>query len=252
MTSTIAAGVTNIIPAGALHTDQGLTNSSPASTSLATSSNIGIVKQFTPNVVKPGERSRLRISFFNPTGQVGSNLTVNDTLPAGVTIPGDGGNPTTTCTGATVTSSGGNIVQVSGGTIPAAVGLVPASCYAEIDVLVAAAGDYLNTIPAGALSITIGGTTVNNTTPTSDTLRAKSPLTVHKAFSSRTLDAGNPVGFTTGVDNKAPGAVAVLTLRLDNSNLTSLTGVNVTDVLPTGLVVAPTPGASTTLSLIHI
>lgn len=246
VTSTIAAGVTNIIPAGALHTDQGLTNSSPASTSLATSSNIGIVKQFTPNVVKPGERSRLRISFFNPTGQVGSNLTVNDTLPAGVTIPGDGGNPTTTCTGATVTSSGGNIVQVSGGTIPAAVGLVPASCYAEIDVLVAAAGDYLNTIPAGALSITIGGTTVNNTTPTSDTLRAKSPLTVHKAFSSRTLDAGNPVGFTTGVDNKAPGAVAVLTLRLDNSNLTSLTGVNVTDVLPTGLVVAPTPGASTT------
>lgn len=188
----------------------------------------------------------MRISFFNPTGQVGSNLTVNDTLPAGVTIPGDGGNPTTTCTGATVTSSGGNIVQVSGGTIPAAVGLVPASCYAEIDVLVAAAGDYVNTIPAGALSITIGGTTVNNTTPTSDTLRAKSPLTVHKAFSSRTLDAGNPVGFTTGVDNKAPGAVAVLTLRLDNSNLTSLTGVNVTDVLPTGLVVAPTPGASTT------
>jgi uncharacterized repeat protein (TIGR01451 family) len=246
VTSTVAGGVTNIIPAGALHTDQGLTNSAPASTSLATSSNVGIVKQFTPNVVKPGERSRLRISFFNPTAQVGTNLSVNDTLPAGVTIPADGGNPTTTCTGATVTSSGGNIVQVSGGTIPAASGSVPASCYAEIDVLVAAAGDYVNTIPAGALSVTIGGTTTNNTTPTSDTLRAKSPLSVHKAFSLLTLDAGNPAGFTTGIDNKAPGAIAVLTLRFDNSNVTSLTGVNVTDTLPAGLVVAPAPGASTT------
>ncbi|MNK05187.1 Serine-aspartate repeat-containing protein D precursor [compost metagenome] len=245
VTSTVAAGVTNIIPANALHTDQGLTNSAPASTSLATSSNIGIVKKFTPNVVKPGERSRLRLTFYNPTAQPGSNVTVSDVMPAGVIIPTDGGNPTTTCTGGTVTSSGGNTVQVSGGNIAAANGLVPGSCYAEIDVQVNAAGDYVNTIAAGDLSITIGGSTVTNSFPTQDTLLAKSPLSVHKAFSMRTLDAGSPVGFTTGVDNKAPGAVAVLTLRLSNSNTTNLTGVNVTDTLPSGLVIAPTPGAST-------
>ncbi|ABR91207.1 Hypothetical protein mma_2824 [Janthinobacterium sp. Marseille] len=246
VTSTVAAGVTNIIPAGALHTDQGLTNSNPASTSLATSSNVGIVKQFTPNVVQPGDRSRLRITFYNPTSQVGSNLTVTDTLPAGVTIPADGGNPTTTCAGGVVTTSGGNAVHVNGGSIAAANGLVPGSCQVEIDVQVAAQGDYVNTIPTGALSITLGGTTVNNTAPTTDTLRAKVPLSVHKAFSLLTLDAGNPAGFTTGIDNKAPGAVAVLTLSFQNNNATSLTGVNVTDVLPAGLVVAPTPGASTT------
>lgn len=253
VTSTVAAGVTNIIPAGALHTDQGLTNSNPASTSLATSSNVGIVKQFTPNVVQPGERSRLRITFYNPTSQVGSNLTVTDTLPAGVTIPvnpifpTDNGNPTTTCSGGTVTAvAGGNTVQFSGGSIPAATGLVPGSCQVEIDVTVAAQGDYVNTIPIGGLSVTLGGTTVNNTAPTTDTLRAKVPLSVHKAFSLRTLDAGNPAGFTTGIDNKAPGAPAVLTLNFQNNNTTSLTGVSVTDALPAGLVVAPTPAASTT------
>ena len=253
VTSTVAAGVTNIIPANALHTDQGLTNSSPASTSLATSSNIGIVKKFTPNVVKPGERSRLRLTFYNPTAQPGTNITVSDVMPAGVIIPSDGGNPTTTCTGGIVTPSGGNTVQVSGGNIAAANGLVPGSCYAEIDVQVSTAGDYLNTIDAGHLSITIGGTTVTNSSPTQDTLRAKAPLLINKAFSLLTLDASNPVGFTTGVDNKAPGAPAVLTLRLENTNLRDqisnsdvLTGISVTDTLPAGLVVAPVPTASTT------
>lgn len=257
VTSTVAAGVTNIIPANALHTDQGLTNSAPASTSLATSSNIGIVKKFTPNVVKPGERSRLRLTFYNPTAQPGSNVTVSDDMPAGVTIPTDGGNPTTTCTGGTVTSSGGNRVLVSGGNIAAANGLVPGTCYAEIDVEVSAAGDYLNTIGIGDLSITIGGSTVTNLYPTEDTLRAKAPLSVHKAFSLLTLDnppppsAPGPAPGSTipamslGSDNKAPGAVSVLTLRFDNANGTDLTGVSVTDTLPTGLVVAPVPNAST-------
>ncbi|MFC7289644.1 SdrD B-like domain-containing protein [Herminiimonas glaciei] len=253
VTSTVAAGVTNIIPARALHTDQGLTNSAPASTSLATSSNVGIVKKFTPNVVKPGQRSRLRLTFYNPTSQVGTNLSVTDIMPTGVIIPADGGNPTTTCTGGVVTATGGNTLTVSGGTIAAANGLVPGSCQAEIDVEVAAAGSYVNDIPANALSITIGGTVVTNPAPTSDTLLAKAPLSIHKAFSQLTLDAGNPAGFTTGIDNKAPGAVAVLTLRLENTNAAAvpplvdvLTGVGVTDILPAGLVVAPVPAASTT------
>ncbi|WP_083664489.1 DUF7933 domain-containing protein [Herminiimonas arsenitoxidans] len=248
VTSNVAAGVTNVIPAGALHTDQGLTNSSPAFTSLATSSNVGIEKQFTPNVVKPGERSRLRITFLNPTSQPLSNLSVIDILPANISVP-SGANPTSTCLGATVSSSvvgGLHQVQVSGGNLIAATGLTAASCVAEIDVLVNAAGDYVNTIPANTVIGSSGGIPVTNKDPTSDTLRARAPLTVHKAFSLRTQDSGNPGGFTTGVDNKAAGAVAVLTLRFENSNSAPLTGLGVNDTLPTGLVVAPTPGASTT------
>ena len=247
VTSTSVGGITNYIPSGAIHTDQGLTNSGQATTSLTTQSNIGVVKQFTPNVVKPGERSRLRITFYNPTSQPASNLAVLDTLPAGVSVP-SGASPLTTCTGATVSSPAANQVQVSGGTIAAASGGVSASCYAEIDVLVAAQGDYVNTIAAGAVTAVIGGSSASNSQPTSDTLRAKSPLVVHKAIASKTLDAGNPGGFTTGTASAAPGAASTLTIRLDNPNAVQLTSAALTDSLPTGLVVAQTPNAATTCS----
>ncbi|MDR3390484.1 MAG: SdrD B-like domain-containing protein [Sulfuriferula sp.] len=247
VTSTAVGGITNYIPVGGIVTDQGLTNSGQASTSLATQSNIGVVKQFTPNVVQPGQRSRLRITFYNPTNLPMSNLAVTDTLPTGVTVP-SGANPVTTCTGASVSAPTSGQVQVSGGTIAAAVNGVSASCYAEIDVLVATQGDYVNTIPGGGVTATSGGTAVSNSQPTSDTLRAKSPLTIHKAIAGKTLDTGNPDGFTTGSASSTPGSAATLTIRIDNPNSSALTAAAFTDTLPAGLVVAQTPGAATTCS----
>jgi large repetitive protein len=245
VTSTAVGGITNYIPVGAISTDQGLTNSGQATTSLATQSNIGVVKQFTPTVVAPGQRSRLRITFYNPTSLPMANVAVLDTLPAGVTVP-SGPNPTSTCAGATVSSPASNQVQVSGGTIAAASGGVAASCYAEIDVTASAQGDYVNTIAAGAVTATSGGVPASNSQPTSDTLRAKSPLVVHKAIGGNTLDAGNPVGFTTGSATRTPGSVAPLVIRIDNPNTVPLTAAAFVDTLPTSLVVATTPNASTT------
>lgn len=244
VTSNTVGGVTNIIPVGAILTDQGLTNTAQAATSLTTQTNIGVVKQFTPNVVKPGERSRLRITFYNSTAQPISNLAVADTLPAGVTVPA-GANPASTCTGATVTAPGANQVQVSGATLAAAAGGVAASCFAEIDVLVAVQGEYVNTIGAGAVTGIMGGTPVTNSEPTSDTLRARSPLVVRKAIANTTLDAGNPSGFTTGSASRTPGAPATMTIRLENPNNAALTAAAFTDNLPAGLVVASTPNAAT-------
>jgi hypothetical protein len=134
-----------------------------------------------------------------------------------------GANPTSTCSGASVTSPASNQIQVSGGTLAAASGGVAASCYAEIDVLVAAQGDYVNTIAAGAVSATLGGASAINSQPTSDTLRAKTPLTIHKAIASLTLDTGNPVGFTTGSASTTPGTAVTMTIRLDNPNAAALT-----------------------------
>ncbi len=245
VTSTSVGGITNYIPISSIRTDQGLTNTGQATTSLTTQSNIGVVKQFTPNVVKPGARSRLRITFYNPTAQPASSVAVIDTLPAGVTVP-SGPSPTTTCTGATVSSPAANQVQVAGGAIAAASGGVAASCYAEIDVVAAAQGDYVNTIAAGAVTAFTAGAPAANSQPTSDTLRVKLPVVVHKAIASKTLDVGNPVGFTTGTASAAPGASATLSIRLDNPNAVPLTAAAFTDSLPTGLVVAQTPSAATT------
>ncbi len=241
VTSVTVGGVSNIIPAGAIRTDQGLSNPGAAMTSLSTQANVGITKQFTPNVVKPGERARLKITFHNPTSLPLADLGVTDNLPAGVTVP-SGANPATTCVGGTVGSPAAGQVVVSGATLGAG-----ASCVAEIDVLVAAQGDYVNTIPASAVTATSGGAPATNSQPTSDTLRAKAPLEVHKAIGGNTRDPGNPAGFTTGTASRAPGVTAPLVISLRNPNGVALTGVSFTDNLPDGLVLAaPATGAATT------
>lgn len=246
VTSTSVGGINNIIPVGAIVSDQGLTNGNEARTSLTTQSNIGVSKQFTPNVVKPGERSRLTITLYNPTAQPATDISLTDNLPAGVVVPA-GANASTTCMGGVVSTPVNSQVQISGASLPAAAAGVATSCHAEIDVLVSAEGDYINTIPAGAISGTIGGVPVTNSQPTSDVLRAKMPLQVQKALDALTLDAAIQAGsgFVTGSASAMPGQPRTLTIRLRNPNAVALTGVGVTDALPTGLVVAPTPNAAT-------
>ncbi len=243
--SIIIGGITNFIPIGAIQTDQGLSNSGAATTSLTTQGNLGVTKQFTPGVIKPGERSRLRITFLNPTTQPASNISVVDNLPAGVTVP-IGANPITTCTGASITSPVNTQVDISGANILAASGGVSGSCYSEIDVTAAAVGDYTNTIPIGTVTGTIGGAPSTNLQPVTDILRVKIPLVINKAIGGFTLDAGDPAGFTTGVASRAVGATAPLVISITNPNVAPLTETIITDALPTGLVVAQTPAASTT------
>ena len=241
VTMAITGTVTDTVPVGAITTDQGVSNTQPASSSLLTSTGLGVTKQFTPNVVAPNERSRLRITFYNPTSQPISDLTLTDTYPAGLTSASPA-NALTTCQGSVSSDSGQ--VTISGGNIAAGSGSAPASCYVEIDVLSNTQGDYLNTIPANSIVATAEGTPISNTGPTSDTLRVKAPIVVHKAIATRTLDAGDPVGFTTGTANGTAGTALTLSIRLDNPNSSPLTGVAYLDNLPTGLVVAQVPAIS--------
>lgn len=245
VTSVQVGGITNFIPVGGISTAQGVTNVDPASSSLSTSSNVTLGKQFTPNVVKPGDSSRLRITFYNPVAQKGTNLTVTDTLPAGVVISATP-NPITTCVAGIVTTPAANQVRITGAQLPPTSGSTPGSCYMEVNVTVTAAGDYINTIPIGGLSMTQGGVTVNNLYPTSDTLHARLPVVTHKAIDAKTDDLGNPVGFTTGLAARTAGSPATMTIRLDNPNSIALTQASFVDTMPAGLSVALAPNASTT------
>ena len=245
VTSVQVGGITNFIPIGGITTTQGVSNVDAASSSLATNGNVSVNKQFTPNVVKPGDSSRLRITFYNPVAQQGTNLTLTDTLPAGVVISGTP-SPSTTCVGGTVTTPAANQVRITGAQLAPASASTPGTCYMEVNVSVAAAGDYVNTIPARGLSMTQGGSTVNNNDPTSDTLHVRNPLVIHKAIDGKTDDLGNPVGFSTGLAARTAGAPATMTIRIDNPNTISLTQASFTDTMPTGLSVAITPNASTT------
>ncbi len=245
VTSVVVGGITNFIPIGSVTTDQALSNSGAATTSLTTQGNLGITKKFTPNVIQPGERSRLRITVYNPTSQPAVGISVTDNLPAGVTVP-SGANPTTTCTGASISTPTTSQIIVSGASLPAASGSAAQTCYAEIDVTSSVAGDHTNTIPIGGVTGTIGGISAQNSQPASDILRVKQPLSIHKAIGGFTLDAGNPSGFTTGSTSRSAGATAPLVISLTNPNTAALTQASLTDNLPSGLVVAQTPAASTT------
>ena len=245
VSSTAVGGITNLIPAGAITTDQGLTNTGAASTSLSTQANLGVTKNFIPGVVKPGQRARLRINFYNATALPLVNVGVTDNLPAGLVVP-SGANPSSTCIGATVSAPAANQVRISGASVPAASGAVAATCFGEIDVLVAAQGDYVNTLGVGSVTGSSGGLPVTNAQPTTDTLRAKSPLVLNKALDNLTLDAGSPAGFTTGTASRTPGSAAQLTVRVGNPNALALNSASFTDNLPAGLVVATPPVASTT------
>ena len=245
VSSNRVGGITNVIPAGAIRTAQGLSNLGPASTSLSTQANLGISKSFTPRVVKPGQRARLRITLHNATLFALANVAVTDNLPVGLTVPG-GANPTTSCTGATIDTPSAGQVRIAGASVPASVGGAESTCFGEIDVVVAAQGDYTNTIPAGSVTGSSGGVPITNSDPTSDVLLARIPLQLNKALDSFTLDAGNPGGFTTGAASRPPGSFAVLTVRIANPNPAPLSGMGFTDNLPTGVVVATPANASTT------
>eukprot|EP01041_Mallomonas_annulata_P025785 gene25785-46910_t len=183
-----------------------------------------------PSVIKPGARSRLRITFINPLALAVTNLASTDNLPAGVVVPA-GANPSTTCTGATVSAPTAGQVAVSGGSLPAASNGVSSICVAEIDVQVAAAGTYLTTLGAGAVTATAGGGMANNPVPATATLEVRSPVTIAKAFSPNSV---------------ALGAPSTLTITLTNPNTVALTSGALVDNLPANVTVALTPNASTT------
>nr|WP_198983133.1 SdrD B-like domain-containing protein [Herbaspirillum sp. ASV7] len=234
---TITANVTMIttgtvqdtIPAGAIINDQAITNATATVTSLSASGNIGVTKSFTPQVVTPGSISRLRLTLLNAVALPLTNLAAVDNLPAGVTVAANP-NASTTCAGAIVSTTSGQ-VQVTGGSLPAASGGVSQSCIAEVDVLVAAAGSYVNVIGTGQVTGTIGNGSASNPVAASATVQARDPAVIAKSFSPTQVSPGTP---------------STATITISNPNAIALTAAALTDNLPANVVVAQTPNASTT------
>ncbi|WP_049721350.1 DUF7933 domain-containing protein [Gilvimarinus polysaccharolyticus] len=236
--------ITNTIPMNSIETNEGATNSTTlAQSTLSTSSGVGINKNFTPKVVAAGAVSRLRITFLNTRDESLSGFDVVDTMPAGLEVAANP-NPFSNCGGgAVITWPGNNSVQMTNGNLGPAIAGEAATCYLEIDVFSSTEGSYVNTIPANA--ITISAVPVDHP-ETTDTLEVRQHILVNKAIGGFTLDAGNPVGFTTGSANRLPGVAAPLVIRLENPNDIELTQVSVTDLLPEGLVVGTVPNIQTT------
>ena len=228
VTASVQGTYTNTIPAGAIQTRQGGTNTAAASANLAVQS-IGLLKDFQAASIPQGGSTPLTITLRNPSGTAYTGVHLADTLPGGLVIAASPA-PVNNCGGVLTATSGTNLIELTGGTIPASL-TPPALSTCTLVVPVTApvsttTGTLTNTIPVGAMTTTEG---LSNPTAASDTLGIAAALTVAKSFSPATITVGSPT---------------TVTITLRNYTKAALTGVSFTDTLPNGLTVFGTPTAS--------
>jgi uncharacterized repeat protein (TIGR01451 family) len=175
-----------------------------------------IAKAFAPPTIQAGGTSTLTLTLTNTdatNATLSSSLT--DSLPTGVSIVG---NAVTTCGGTLIAAAGGTSVSLSGGAIPAN-GL----CTVTVDVTAAAAGNYINTVPVGAL-VTSNGNNAGQANATLSVTPASTPTpaapTLAKAFTPASITAGG-------------ASTLVITLSNSNAVVDNLTAA-LTDTLPVG------------------
>ena len=218
----------NTIPANALTSNEGATNSGSAQATLVVNApDVTLTKAFSPTPITVGGTSALTITVANTAASAValSGVALTDTLPANVAIAGTPGASTTCGSGTASATAGGNNVALTGGSVGAG-----ASCTITVNVTSSTPGSHVNTIPATALTSNEGAT---NTAPASATLVVNAPnLTLIKSFSPTPITVGGTSVLTITVQNTAANAVA-------------LSGVALTDTLPANVAIAGTPNAAT-------
>lgn len=219
VTAPIAGSYINSMAAGVLDTSNG-SNAGPAIATLIVNAPVGAAptlgKAFGPAIISAGGVSTLTITLSNSdTGSAGLTAPLRDTLPSGVTVAGGGRD---TCGGTLAAPTGSSAVTLTGGSIPA-----KGSCTVTVSVTAAMAGNFVNTLPAGALQTGNG----NNASPTIASLTVSAaviPPTLGKAFSPATITAGG---------------LSTLAITLSNANATAATLTEpLVDTFPSGVTVS--------------
>ncbi len=222
-------GVTGTIPANSATgntTAFTVQNAAPATATLQYTPALTVAKFFLTNPVNVGGTSRVRVVLGNIGGGVLSNVRVNDPVAsiAGITLATTP-NATTTCTGPTnIDTSGGNVVLTGATLSPGG------SCDLLFDVVATNATASVNNIPVGNVTAD-GGVTFSN--PVTATLTKQAgAVSVTKGFTPNAINS--------------PGQPSVLQISLSNTGALALTGLALTDNLPSGMRIAAVPNASTT------
>jgi hypothetical protein len=226
VTASIAGTYINTVPSGALMTGNG-NNSSPAVATLTvTLAPVGptLAKLFTPATISANGVSTLVLTLNNSNSVVDTmTAPLTDQFPVGLTVNGTAG---TTCGGTVAAPMGGTTVTLTGGVIPAS-----GFCTVTVMVTASIAGTNINTVPSGALMTNNG----NNSSPAVATLTVTPVIvlvapTLAKSFSPATVPAKG---------------VSTLVLTLNNSNpvIDTMTAP-LTDQFPAGLTVNGAAGTT--------
>lgn len=225
----------NTVAAGAIQTDVG-SNTNAFSDNLSIGAAIGVTKSFSPTTVVTGGQSRITVNVNRAArAEFVTDLAFTDNLPNGMVIAA---NPevSTTCTNATITASAGGTSFSMSGASSGTNQNSSSTCTVSVNVKApSTVGSFTNTIPAGGLT---GNTQFNgpvsNTSSASATLSTITAVTLNTAFSPTTI---------------LPKEVSRLSVYISNPVAAgSLSGVVLTDTLPSGLFLTQSPNATLTSS----
>ncbi len=211
--STVTGAVVNTsFPASGLSDDQGVTNTSAASSQVTFSDGRpNLAKAFNPSYIQPtgqnppADRSHLTITIQNVyTNTQLLNAALTDALPAGVVIAATP-NASTTCGGTLTAVAGATSVSLTGGTVPFnAAG--NATCQIVVDVTAAVAGSYTNTIPAANFTATGITSAFNSPQATLTTTANGGSVSASKQFNVGSAGVNQPVQVTLRFNSLASGA----------------------------------------------
>ncbi len=216
--------------AGAANNVTGNVTSSNGGTGLTATANIAVVappvisKAFNPTAIAVGSTTQLTFSIVNPAANTVSltGVAFSDTLPTGLSLTN---GTASVCGGSNnLAITGGNLITMTSGTIATG-----GNCSFSVTVTGNTSGSYTNT--TGSVTSTNGGTGNTGTA----NLTVAGPPVITKAFGAGQIALNTSTTLTFTISNPAVNTFA-------------LTGVGFTDSLPSGLVVAATPGLQTTCS----
>ncbi len=183
-----------------------------------------ITKAFSVSPIGIGQTSRLTVTVQNrnPTLAM-SSVAFTDTYPtsiANAALP----NAATACGGSVTAAANGPSLALSGGSVAAA-----SSCTVAADITGKSAGDAVNTIPAGGLTVAYATQTVTSLSPATATLKVLAPLTATKSGEVY----WDPVNLFTNPKN-IPGAIVTYTITVANPSgqPTDTNSVVLSDAIP--------------------
>ncbi|XAH23732.1 IPTL-CTERM sorting domain-containing protein [Xylophilus sp. GW821-FHT01B05] len=219
VTTTVPGFYLNQLEAGAVTTDQKVTNLVPAESTLNAVTAPTIAKQFAPTTVTVGQSSLLTVTITNPASVALTGVSLTDNLPPGLAVFNPA-NTSTSCVGGAVTALPGSAkVTLNGASVPA-----NGNCQFRVAVVASEPGVLTNTIAANAIQSNEG---LTNGNPTDAPLTVLAPPTVSKAFSPAQI---------------AANGTSTLRIRLENSNAAAITlTAALVDALPGNVLVASPP-----------
>tara|TARA_R110002049_G_scaffold44333_3_gene129858 strand:- start:97926 stop:106268 length:8343 start_codon:yes stop_codon:yes gene_type:complete len=177
---------------------------------------------YVPDSIAQGDVSTLTFTISNTVALVEANaLSFAQTLPAGVTIA-DSPNAATTCNGTVTAAAGDSAFSFASGLVA-----VGAECRVSVDVTSATIG----TVSAASDSLT--SSLGDSGTATAElTVTGATPPSFAKAFAPDTI---------------VQGTVSTLTFTVDNAAaLVTAESLAFVDTMPSNMVVATSPNATTT------